>query len=299
VLWSPGVVPSLFAAVQAFAAPGEGVIAQPPVYHPFFTAVGDTGRRLIENPLQLRDGRYEMDLAHLEQCAREGARLLLLCSPHNPVGRVWTPGELEAVLDIARHHGLVILSDEIHHDLVYPGVRHHPLAKLGNDGHNLVTAVAPSKTFNIPGLGLSALIVPDGKRRAALKRAFDLLHVSASSPFSMAAFEAAYRQGGPWLDALMAYLVETRDFVLDFIAGHLPGIRAIRPEGTYLIWLDCRGLGLDDPALQALFVEQARIGMSPGQIFGTGGSGFMRMNIGAPRHVIAAALERIAAACAC
>lgn len=295
VLWAPGVVPSLFAAVQAFTQPGEWVIVQPPVYHPFFSAVADTGRRLIENPLRIEDGRYRLDLDHLEQCAGQ-ARLLLLCSPHNPVGRVWEAGELEAVLAIARRHGLVVLSDEIHHDLVYPGQRHRLLATLADEPTDIVTAVAPSKTFNIPGLGLSALIVPNSAHRAALNRVFGQLHVSASNPFSTAAFIAAYRHGGPWMDALMAYLAGTRDYVLDFVDQRLPGIRAIRPEGTYLIWLDCRGLGLDDAALQAFFVNKARVGMSPGALFGTGGSGFMRLNIGAPRAVIAEALERIAAA---
>jgi cystathionine beta-lyase len=295
VLWAPGVVPSLFAAVQAFAQPGEGVIVQPPVYHPFFSAIRDTGRRVMENPLRLQGDRYGMDLEHLEQCAAQ-AKLLLLCSPHNPVGRVWEREELAAVLDIACRHELVVLTDEIHHDLVYPGLHHRPLATLADDPADIITAVAPSKTFNIPGLGLSALIVPDPARRAALKRVFDQLHVSASNPFSTAAFEAAYCHGGLWLDALMAYLAETRDDVLAFVAQHLPGIRAFRPEGTYLTWLDCRGLGLEDAALQAFLIERARVGMNPGIQFGTGGSGFMRLNLGAPRAVIVEALERIAAA---
>jgi cystathionine beta-lyase len=297
VLWVPGVVPSLFAAVQAFAAPGEGVIVQPPVYHPFFSAVRDTGRAVVENPLRLVDGRYAMDLDHLEGCATK-ARLLLLCSPHNPVGRVWTAEELRAVLDIARRHDLVVLADEIHHDLVYPGARHRPLAALADDPRAVVTAVAPSKTFNIPGLALSALVVPDPERRDALKRVFAQFHVSASNPFSMAAFVAAYRQGGPWLDALLAYLATTRAEVLDFAARRLPGIRAMAPEGTYLVWLDCRGLGLDDAALQRFFLDRARLGMNPGIGFGTGGSGFMRLNIGAPRSVIRAALARMEAALA-
>lgn len=294
VLWAPGVVPSLFAAVQAFARPGEGVVVQPPVYHPFFSAIRDTGRQMVENPLRRVDDRYGMDLEHLEGCAAAGAKLLLLCSPHNPVGRVWAEDELKAVLDIARRHGLIILSDEIHHDLVYPGVRHHPLATLADADAPLVTAVAASKSFNIPGLGLSALIVPHAAHRAALGRIFGQLHVSASNPFSMAACEAAYRHGDAWLDALMAYLAQTRDFVLDFAAGRLPGIRAIAPEGTYLIWLDCRGLGMDDGALQAFFVGKARVGMNPGTVFGSGGSGFMRLNIGAPRAVVSEALDRIA-----
>lgn len=303
ILPAPGVVPSLHAAVLAFAAAGEGVIVQPPVYFPFFSAVTATGRRLIENPLRLEDGRYEIDFAHLEQCAKD-ARLLLLCSPHNPVGRVWTREELAQVLDIAERHDLVVLSDEIHHDLIYPGRHHSVLAmladELATDAARVVTAAAPSKTFNIPGLGLSVLISPDPGRRAALSKAFDLLHAGNYNPFSSAAFAAGYRHGAAWLDALMAYLAQTRDFVSDFAERNLPGIRVIEPEGTYLLWLDCRELCAvrqwNDVALKRFFVEQAKVGMNPGPVFGAGGSGFMRMNIGAPRQVIETALLRIAGA---
>ena len=301
VMPAPGVVPSLHAAVLAFAEAGEGVIVQPPVYFPFFSAVTATGRRLIENPLLLKDGRYEIDFEHLENCARE-ARLLLLCSPHNPVGRVWTREELARLLDIAERHDLVVLSDEIHHDLIYPGQRHPVLATLTDNASRVVTAAAPSKTFNIPGLGLSALIVPDPARRKALTRAFDLLHAGNFNPFSSAAFTAGYQHGAAWLDALMAYLAQTRDYAFRFAREHLPGIRVIEPEGTYLLWLDCRELcaarGWDDLALKRFCVEQAKLGMNPGPVFGSGGAGFMRMNIGAPRTVIETALQRLAAALA-
>jgi cystathionine beta-lyase len=299
IMPAPGVVPSLHAAVLAFAEAGQGVIVQPPVYFPFFSAVTATGRRLIENPLRLNNGRYEMDFEHLEQCARD-ARLLLLCSPHNPVGRVWTRDELTRVLDIAERHDLVVLSDEIHHDLIYPGQRHPVLATLTDNAGRVVTAAAPSKTFNIPGLGLSVLISPDPARRAALARAFDLLHAGNYNPFSSAAFAAGYQHGAAWLDALMAYLAQTRDFAFRFAREHLPGIRVIEPEGTYLLWLDCRELcaarGWDDLALKRFCVEQAKLGMNPGPVFGNGGTGFMRMNIGAPRAVIEMALQRLAAA---
>jgi cystathionine beta-lyase len=303
VLPAPGVVPSLHAAVLAFAAAGEGVIVQPPVYFPFFSAVTATGRRLIENPLRLHDGRYEMDFEQLEQCAKD-ARLLLLCSPHNPVGRVWTRVELAQVLDIAERYDLVVLSDEIHHDLIYPGQHHPVLAKLAEelaiDPARVVTAAAPSKTFNIPGLGLSVLISPDPVRRAALTKAFDLLHAGNYNPFSSAAFASGYQYGSVWLDALMLYLAQTRDYVTDFTQRNLPGIRVIEPDGTYLLWLDCRELcrerGWNDVALKHFFVEQAKVGMNPGPVFGSGGSGFMRMNIGTPRAVIETALTLIEAA---
>ena len=300
IMMCPGVVPSLHAAVMTFSEPGESIIAQPPVYFPFFSAVTSTGRQLTYNPLRLRSGRYEIDFDHLEQCA-EGARLLLLCSPHNPVGRVWSKPELEDILHIAKKHDLVIFSDEIHSDLIYPENKHYVLSMLaeasaGNRA-NIITAVAPSKTFNIPGLNLSVLIVPDPESREALIRTFDTMHVSASNPFSIVAFEAAYREGEGWLEELLVYLRETRDYVRNYLATHLPEIRLIEPEGTYLLWLDCSvlkaELKLNDAQLRHFFVHDAGVGMSPGTLFGEAGSGFMRMNIGAPRRVIQAALENI------
>lgn len=295
VLFCPGVVPSLHACIMALTQPGDGVIVQPPVYAPFLSAPQTCGRRLLLNPLKLEGGRHRFDLDDLARCAEEGGRLLILCSPHNPVGRVWLKEELLALLEVCERHGIAVISDEIHADLVYPGFKHQPLATL-TDRVKIVTAVAPSKTFNIPGLGLSALVVPEASDRKAIAQAFGTLHVSASNPFSIAAFEAAYREGAPWLYALMEYLAGTRDMVREFLKAHLPQIGMIEPEGTYLLWLDCRALGLDDNQLKDFFVQQAGVGMSPGALFGEQGSGYMRMNIGAPRSVIRQAIENIARA---
>ena len=292
IMMCPGVVPSLHAAIIAFAKPGESVIVQPPVYFPFFSAVTNTGRTLLQNPLRLENGHYAIDFDHLEQCAAK-ARMLLLCSPHNPVGRVWRKPELKHLLQIAKKYDLLIFSDEIHADLIYPENKHTTLATLAENPAYVITAVAPSKTFNIPGLNLSSLIVPDAKHRAVITQIFDRMHISASNPFSIVAFEAAYREGETWLDELLAYLRETRDYVENYLAAHLPEIRLIKPEGTYLLWLDCRALGMSDAQLKHFFVHEAGVGMSPGILFGEGGNGFMRMNIGAPRHTIVAALENI------
>lgn len=295
IVLCPGVVPSLHAASLAFAKAGEAIIVQPPVYFPFFSAIKNTGRTLIENPLLLQDNRYHIDFDHLEQCA-VNARMLFLCSPHNPVGRVWTTEELQRILAIAKQHDLMIFSDEIHADLIYPEAKHQSLATLSDDSHNIITAVAPSKTFNIAGLNLSALIIPNASHRQAIIQAFDTLHVSAANPFSMVAFEAAYRDGEDWLTALLTYLTVTRDFVSDYLATKLPQIKLIAPEGTYLLWLDCRALGLNDQALKQFFIEKAGLGLSPGNLFGEAGSGFMRMNIGAPKQVVAKAFDQIAQA---
>ncbi|KMQ76844.1 MalY/PatB family protein [Marinobacter subterrani] len=301
ILMAPGVVPSLNAACMAYARPGEGVIIQPPVYPPFFSSVRHSGRTVIENPLvpeapdSVDAGHYRMDLEHLEQCAaRPDARILLLCSPHNPVGRVWAEVELRAVLDIARRHQLVVVSDEIHCDLTYRDKpRHTMLARLAGPDDALVMAVAPSKTFNMPGLGLSALVIPDADRRNAMKAVFESMHLPQCNPFSIAGFEAGYRYGAPWLDELMVYLQSNRDWLVEAVRRRLPGIRVSAPEGTYLMWLDCRELGLDDAGLKRFFVRDAGVGMNPGVSFGDQGSGFMRLNIGCPRAVLEEVLGRI------
>ena len=291
----PGVVPSLNAAVMAFTMPEDAVIVQPPVYFPFFSAVTDCGRSLIQNPLRLENNQYHIDFDHLEACAAR-AKMLLLCSPHNPVGRVWRKDELERLLAIAEKYQLIIFADEIHADLVYPPARHQVLEPLSQHRKNIITAVAPSKSFNVPGLNLSALIIPDVTQRQALTKVFERMHVSAANPFSMVAFEAAYQHGDAWLDALLSYLQQTRDYVLSYVSEHLPQVHAIVPEGTYLVWLDCRELGLNDAALKQFFIQQAGVGLSPGRLFGEAGSGFMRMNIAAPRSLITTALQRMAAA---
>lgn len=293
ILMAPGVVPSLFAAVQAFVKEGEGVIVQSPVYFPVFSAVTTNHRKLVNNPLKVVDGRYEIDFDHLEQSAQAGARLLMLCTPHNPVGRVWTLDELNRVLEIARRYDLTILSDDIHCDLIYPGHTHTMLGRLAQPGDKIITAIAPNKTFNIPGLGLSALIIPDKTQRDAMKRVFESLHVSNTNPFSIVAYEAAYSGGDEWLDALMNYLMITRDAAADFIHQHIPQIRLTKPEATYLLWLDCRDLGLSDSALRDFFIQDCGLGLSPGAVFGEGGSGFMRMNIGTQRNTVMNALAQL------
>ncbi len=293
IVMSPGVVPSLNAAVMAYTKPGDGVIVQPPVYFPFFSAAKQTDRKLVQNPLSLEGNRYVIDFDHLEQCAKN-ARLLLLCSPHNPVGRVWEEAELTQLLSIARKHDLFIFSDEIHADLIYSGNQHVSLASIAKQDEHIITAVTPSKTFNIPGLNLSSLIIPNPNARAAINTIFEQMHVSASNPFSIVAFEAAYRHGEDWLKELLVYLNQTQDHVATYLKQHLPEIQLIKAEGTYLLWLDCRKLGMNNTQLHQFFIEQAAIGLSPGTLFGADeGKGFMRLNIGAPLQTVLTALNRI------
>jgi cysteine-S-conjugate beta-lyase len=297
IVLTPGVVPSLNTSVLALTQKNDGVIVQPPVYPPFFSAAKNSGRRLIENPLMLKadwlgNEQYEIDFEHLELCAKN-AKMLLLCSPHNPVGRVWTKEELTRLLDIAKRNDLIVLSDEIHADLVYSDAKQFSLNTLADDSHQIVTAVAPSKTFNIPGLGLSALIVPNKIHRSAIQSYFNKMGISVNNPFSLIAFEAAYREGGDWLKALMTYLQATRDEVMAYVEKYLPEITIIKAQATYLLWMDCRRLGLSDQKLEQFFIQEAKIGLSPGVFFGHGGEGFMRINIGAPNANVMSALARI------
>lgn len=293
ILMAPGVVPSLFATVQAIAKEGEGVIVQAPVYHPFFSAVTTNKRKLLVNPLRNVNGRYEMDFEHLEQCAQQGAKLLMLCTPHNPVGRVWSEDELQKVLAITRRYDITILSDDIHCDLIYPGYKQTMLGRLTESQDKIISTIAPNKTFNIPGLGLSALVIPDAQQRNALNQVFETLHVSNRNPFSIAAFEAAYRGGDAWLDALMVYLAETCRSVEDFLEHEIPQIKTQLPEATFLMWLDCRELGMSDVQLRDFFIKKCQLGLSPGAIFGEGGSGFMRLNIGTRRETVITALKKL------
>lgn len=295
IVMCPGVVPSIHAVVKALTKLEESVIVQPPVYFPFFSAVTDTRRSLIHNPLKLEENNYKFDFDHFEHCASK-AKMLLLCSPHNPVGRVWSQDELKTLLQIAKKHELIIFSDEVHADLIYAPHKHHMLAKIADDSSNIITAIAPSKTFNIAGLNLSVLIIPNASHRIAVNSIFNDLHLSAANPFSIVAFQAAYQNGEEWLNAALDYLKETRDFVANYLINKLPQIKLVSPEGTYLLWLDCRAMAMTDSELKHFFVNIAGVGLSPGVQFGEAGSGFMRMNIGTSRQTISKALDKINAA---
>lgn len=293
ILMSSGVVTSLHAIILALTQVGDKVIIQPPVYPPFFDCVKITNRQLLLNPLQLKDGQYQMDFAHLEQCAAQGAKLLILCSPHNPVGRVWTKAELEQLLSITRRYQITVIADEIHADLVYSQAKHIPFATLTHTDDLWISTIAPSKTFNIAGLHLSSIVVPNMQHKQAIQAVFDSLHIGNSNPFSIAAFEAAYNHGHDWLNHVLVYLQSNRDFACAYIKQHIPQIQAITPQGTYLLWLDCRQLALSDAQLKDFFIHKAKLALNTGLSFGEVGSGFMRLNFALPRVRLREALDRI------
>jgi cystathionine beta-lyase len=291
---TPGVVPALNYCVRAFSRPGDPVIIQTPVYHPFYYAIENNGRRVVRNPLRFDGRRYAMDLDDLRTKIDAPGRLLFLCSPHNPVGRVWDRDELEALGRIAVERDLIVIADEIHHDLVYRGHRHHVFAALSPElAQQTVTCVAPSKTFNIPGLSTAAVVASNPDLLKAFKVEAERSGFELGQVFGIVGFEAAYRHGEDWLDELLPYLEGNVDLIERFVAERLPEVRFIRPEGTYLALFDCRGLRLDPGKLNDFFLKQCRVYFSDGTIFGPELEGFIRINFGCPRAVLLEALERI------
>ncbi len=291
---APGVVPAVNLCVNAFTAPGDGVVVQTPVYYPFFHAVERNGRRLVRNPLAADGGSYRMDLADLERRIDERTRLLILCSPHNPVGRVWRREELAQLGEVCARRDLLVLSDEIHMDLVLPGRRHVPLASISPAlAERTVTLLAPSKTFNIAGLNMSLVVSSNPALLARYTERFEAAGLTIASLFGAVALEAAYRHGADWLDQLLGYLEGNVDLADRFIAERLPDLRFIRPEGTYLALIDCRRLGMPQAELDEFCLRQARVYFDSGAWFGEESSGFVRINLACPRATLAEALARI------
>lgn len=298
VTYSPGVVPSLGLLVQALTEPGDAVIIQPPVYSPFAELVKNHDRRLVINPLRFTQGRYEMDLQDLEmKLLQEKAKVLILCSPHNPVGRVWTKSELTALGELCQRYGVFVLADEIHSDLILPGHVHTPYAALGDAfAAHSATCLAPSKTFNLAGLQTAFTLIADPLARERYNHELQRSGFYAPNAFGATAAEAAYTSGDEWLDALLIYLQANVRLIDDTLLNHLPGITWSQPEGTYLAWLDCRAWGLSDAELTTWFKEEAKVGVNDGHTFGDSGSGFVRLNFGCPHAVLREGLQRISSA---
>ncbi len=291
---TPGIVPALNYCVRAFTKPGDGVIIQTPVYHPFYYAIENNGRRVVRNPLRFDGRRYAMDLEDLRTKIDAPGRMLILCSPHNPSGRVWTNEELEALGRIAVERDLLVVADEIHHDLVYGGHRHHVFAALSPElAQQTITCIAPSKTFNTAGLATAAVVAPNPDLHKKFEDEAERSGFDLGNALGIVAFEAAYAHGGGWLDELLPYLEANVDFLEKFLAERLPKVRLVRPEGTFLALLDCRNLGIDPDALNDFFLRKAGVYFSDGKIFGDEAAGFVRINFGCPRALLQEALERI------
>ncbi|MGI6661908.1 MAG: MalY/PatB family protein [Bacillota bacterium] len=295
VVITPGVVPAVNAAVRAYAGEGGAVVVQSPAYPPFWATGPNNKVRTVTNLLRFEGGRYEMDFEALERAfAESGAKAMILCSPHNPVGRVWSREELVRVGEIALKAGAVVISDEIHCELVLKGYKHIPFASISPEFEaNSITCFAPSKTFNVPGMHCSVAIIPDEDMRKRFNEA--RVGIQGTPAFlAIIAMEAAFRHGDEWLEQVLDYIEGNLEFLIKYMEERIPAIKPVRPEGTYLVWLDCRGLGIEDPKeLQKFFNEKAKVGMNAGYTFGPGGEGFMRMNIACPRSTLEEALKRI------
>lgn len=289
----PGIVRAQAFALLCFTRPGDRVAVMNPVYHPFFLVTQKLEREVVFSPLTLRDGHYHMDFDRLEHDL-DGCRVLILCNPHNPGGRVWTVDELRRVADICHRLGVLVISDEIHADLTLPGYRHHPFATVSPQAADIsLTFMAPSKAFNMPGLASSYAVAVN----PAIRRRFqDFMEAGEFSEGHMLAYvgcAAAYREGEEWLAQLLDYLQGNIDFTEQFLKERIPVLGMIRPQASYLIFLDCRRLGLAQPELVRLFVDKAHLALNDGAMFGPGGEGFMRLNVGCPRAVLRQALEQL------
>ena len=296
VCWAQGVVAGLSFATEAYTKPGDGMIIQTPVYPPFYRTVREAGRNIAKNPLKYENGRYTMDFEGLEKLVTPTCRTLILCSPHNPVARVWTKEELERLADIAERKNMIIISDEIHQDLVYSDAKHTCLATLPGMEKRTVTFIAPSKTFNIAGLKTSVAIIPDEYLRGCYVSVLERFHLNSINIMGIAATEAAYTKCEEWYRALIAYMEGNRDFTEKFVRERMPKAHMDHPDGTYIFWIDFRGYGFDDKSLTDFLVNEAKVALDPGSWFGEEGEGFARINIGTRRALLAEGLERIAAA---
>jgi len=302
IVFTPGVIPAIHAAIRAFTHPGDDIIIQGPVYYPFWSALHDCGCQVANNQLKLIDDRYEIDYNDLESkfAPKDGmsptasrTRMMILSSPHNPTGRVWSEEELLKMGEIVIEKGALMLSDEIHCELLFKGAKHTPFASISRklEQHSVV-CMAPSKTFNLAGLNASIIIIPNEELRLGFNAARHGI-VTRVNLFGLTAIEAAYRYGDEWLGQLLDYLQGNLDYLMTYFEQKIPKIKVIKPDGTYLVWFDCRKLGLDDAELRSFMRMKARVGLDDGYLFGPSGSGFQRINIACPRSTLAEALQKI------
>ncbi|MGM8365167.1 MalY/PatB family protein [Virgibacillus sp. W0181] len=291
--FSPGVITSLHVAIQNFTEPGDKVLLQTPVYTPFFQIIKGGNRQVVESPLTLEENYYRIDFADFENKLKQGVKAFILCSPHNPVGRVWTKDELNEMARLCLKYDVLILADEIHADLIYPEYNHIPIASLSEKiADNTITCMSPTKTFNLAGLKASYIITSNEQKRAIINEALARQGYSMLNTIGVVAMEAAYKQGLPWLEKLMKLLATHKNFVTEQLEANTT-LKVIRSEGTYLLWIDCSSLGMNNEELQKFMIEKAKVGLNPGIAYGENGASFMRINIACPRKTLEDGVNRI------
>lgn len=294
ISYIPGIVKGIGLAVQCFTQPGDKVIIQPPVYHPFRLVPTRMGREVVYNPLKLEDGVYKMDFEQLESLIDKDCKMLILSNPHNPGGVVWEKEALVKLAQICSAHGILVISDEIHAEMTYPQFRHHPFATVSEEAAACsVTFMAPSKTFNIAGIVSSYALVPDTRIREKFYSFLEAGELNAGTIFAFTATKAAYTYGAEWLQQMRSYVIENVNFVDEYLKKNIPQIKVYRPQASFLVWLDCRELKLAQPELVQLFEDKAGLALNDGTMFGKEGEGFMRLNIGCPRSILNQALESL------
>ncbi len=294
IIFSPRTLASIAVLITLFSEKGEGVIVQPPVFYDFKMIINANGRRLVKNPLILEHGNYQMDFEHLESVAADPKNsLLVLCNPHNPIGRVWPRQDLSTLSDICAANNVYIIADEIHGDITYQR-NYIPLGSISSkSSQNCATCISPVKSFNLAGVANSMIVIDDEEKRMLCKSWFNRMEINKNNVFTTAAMLSAYTQGEPWLDQVIEYLDGNIDTVRKFLQQRIPSVKLMEPEGTYLIWLDFRDLGLDVKQLGTFLVQQAGIASNPGHWFGREGAGFARINIACPRRIIVEALGKL------
>jgi cystathionine beta-lyase len=294
ISYTPGVVAAINWAVKVYTEPGDKIIVQPPVYFPFFSAVENKGRVLINNNLIIKDGKYYMDFDNLISQIDERTKLLILCSPHNPISRVWSKEELVKLTDICVEHNIKIISDEIHSDLIMPGYKHTCTSSISDKVAQLtITCMAPSKSFNIAGLDTAVAIIPNNEMRKKFTDFQNEIGVNMGNVFGIEAFIAAYNSGEEWLENEIVYINDNFKYFKNFIETKIPQFKVTELEGTYLLWLNCSCLNMTKEELDKFFVEKVKVMLVPGENFGNGGKGFMRFNIATPRENIVRVLENL------
>jgi len=294
IIYTSGVVPAVSAVIKALTVPGDKVIVQTPVYNCFFSSIRNNGCEIVSNPLRRTADTYEMDFDALERCAADQrAKVMLLCNPHNPAGRVWTPDELTRLGNICLRNGVTVVADEIHCELVYQGFKYTPFASLSDAFlHRSVTCVSPSKAFNIAGLQIANIVAFDNDLRSRIDKAININEVCDVNPFGVIATIAAYNEGEEWLIQLLQYIHGNYLFFKDYCEEHLPQLPVAPLEGTYLAWMDCRSLGIPSEELEEELMKEAKLWLNAGSMYGKEGEGFMRWNLACPRQLVKEGLER-------
>ena len=294
IINATGIVPAINFAIQCFTEPGDNILVQTPVYFPFFESIKKNERKVVNSQLRLTGTRYEIDFEDLEEKLKSDVKIMLFCSPHNPVGRVWSQEELQKVGELCLQNNVLLISDEIHADLILNNNKHIPISSLSAEIQDItISMYAPSKTFNVAGLFTSSIIIPNPEIRKEYKKFMEKLGLHLLNNFGIDAFIAAYKDGEEWLEQLLDYLWKNYEFVQKYLKTNIPQIKAIELEGTYLMWLDCRELKLKQKELIELFVNKAGLGLNNGTVFGAGGYGFMRLNIGCSIKLLEKALEQL------